>query len=181
MNSPVVESTSMLQTMLDVPVIRRIRRNHGLEHATIHLMSRRVRDLKMVGRSDAKGFWLYGEVDTDVVEDCVTQALNRMSNGEHRLAIHPNCGTNLVTVAFLGGIGAMVALTGSEKEQGGKWGRLPLVITMLMIALIFGQPLGMQIQEHVTTDGDPADLVVKEIRRVENAGLTMHRVETWSS
>lgn len=176
-----LQPPSLLQTLLDYPVVRRIRRNHGLEHATIHLLSRKVSNLAMVGRSDANGFWLYGDVDTELVEDSVYKALDRMRGGEARLAIHPNCGTNLVTTAFIGATAALLALVGAEKEKGGKWSRFPLVVMGIMVAVVLGQPLGARLQEHVTTDGDPADLVIKEIRRTESNGLIMHRVDTWST
>lgn len=176
-----IQQPTLLQTLLDYPIVRRIRRNHGLEHATIHLLSRKVKDLSMVGRSDANGFWLYGEVDTMLVEESVNRALERMRGGEAKLAIHPNCGTNLVTTAFIGGVASLLLLTGVEKEKGGRWSRFPLVVMGIMAAVIFGQPLGATLQKHVTTSGDPADLVIKEIRRTESGGITMHRVETWST
>ncbi len=176
-----IQEVSLLNSLLDYPVVRRIRRNHGLEHATIHLLSRKVSDLMMAGRSDANGFWLYGDVDTELVEECVNRALDRMRGGETKLAIHPNCGTNLVTTAVLGASVALLALIGSERERGGKWSRFPLVVTGMMAAIIFSQPLGTQLQKYVTTDGDPADLVIREIRRTENSGMVMHRVNTWST
>ena len=170
-----------MKQIVEYPRISRIRRNHGLEHATIHLLSRKVANLRMVGRSDARGFWLYGEVETETVETSVRDALNRMRGGEHKLAIHPNCGTNLVTVGLLGAAATFVALMGSERDEGGKFARLPLIVLGIMAATLFGQPLGMQLQEHVTTLGDPADLQVKSIERRLRGSMVMHRVETWSS
>jgi hypothetical protein len=170
-----------LQAVLDVPFIRRIRRNHGLEHGTIHLLSARVQHLRMVGRSDSKGFWLWGEVPTDEVATCVNAALTRMRAGEHSLAIHPNCGTNLVTTALLGAGATMVALMGSERERGGKLARIPLIVMGLLFASIFGQPVGRKIQEHITTLGDPGDLEITAIRRVTRFGMTAHRIETRSA
>lgn len=172
---------SALQSLLDIPYIRRVRRNHGLEHATIHLLSRKVPNLRMVGRSDGQGFWLYGEVDTETVDTSVREALNRMRGGEHRLALHPNCGTNLVTVGLLGAAATIVALMGSERDEGGKLARFPLIVLGIMAAALFGQPLGMQLQEHVTTLGEPADLQVKGIERRLRGSMVMHRVDTWSS
>src|SRR3990172_5576397 len=90
-----------LQSMLDIPFVRRTRRNHGLEHATIHLLSHKIKDLRMVGRSDSNGFWLVGDVSPEDVTAAVNSALSRMRGGEHNLAVHPNCGTNLVVIATL--------------------------------------------------------------------------------
>ena len=170
-----------LQTILDIPFVRRTRRNHGLEHATIHILSSKIKDLRMVGRSDEKGFWLWGDVSTEDVTAAVNSALSRMRGGEHGLAVHPNCGTNLVTVAMLGTIATMAALVGSERDPGGKFGRIPLILFGILVATIFGQPLGRQIQEHVTTLGDPGDLRIVEIRPTTKGSITAHRVVTQSS
>jgi hypothetical protein len=172
---------SRLEPALDVPFVRRVRRNHGLEHATIHLLSNKIAGLSMVGRSDAGGFWLYGDVSTEDVEAASSQALERMRGGEHQLAIHPNCGTNLVTVAVLGTAATLVALAGSEREQYGKIARIPLIALGLLIALVFGQPLGLKLQQYVTTLGDPGDLEIVRVRRASQGSLTVHRVETRSS
>ncbi len=170
-----------LQNLLDISFIRRVRRNHGLEHATIHLLSGRIPDLRIVGRSDLNGFWLYGDVSTEAVQQSVTAALNRMRAGEYQLAIHPNCGTNLVTVALLGAFATLFALIGSEKERFGKLQRLPLLALVLMLAMSVGQPLGLQIQQYVTTLGDPADMEIMEIRQVNKGNMSIHRIKTRSS
>jgi hypothetical protein len=173
--------TDTLQSMLDIPFIRRTRRNHGLEHATIHLLSHKLKDLRMVGRSDSNGFWLWGDVSTEDVTASVNSALSRMRGGEHGLAVHPNCGTNLVVIASLGTAATMAALVGSERDPAGKLGRVPLILFGILVATIFGQPLGRQVQEHITTLGDPGDLRIVEIRPSKRGGLTAHRVETHSS
>jgi hypothetical protein len=170
-----------LQSLLDMPIIRRVRRNHGLEHATIHVLARRVPDLRVVGRSDTQGFWLYGNVSTEAVQQSADMALNRMRAGEHQLAIHPNCGTNLVTIALLGALASLFALIGSERERFGKLQRLPLLALMLMLSIIVGQPLGLQLQQYVTTLGDPADMEITEICQLSQGNMTVHRVKTQSS
>ncbi|MBN1310259.1 MAG: hypothetical protein JXB30_02490 [Anaerolineae bacterium] len=170
-----------LQSLLDIPFVRRTRRNHGLEHATIHVLSGRVPNLKVVGRSDSNGFWLYGDVPTDVVQQSADTALGRMRAGEHQLAIHPNCGTNLATVALIGAAAALFALIGSEKERFGKLQRFPLLALMLMLSIVVGQPLGLQIQQHVTTLGDPADMEIMEINQMTRGNITVHYVKTHSS
>lgn len=171
-----------LQTLLDVPFIRRIRRNHGLEHGTIHLLSRRISNLRVVGRSDSRGFWLYGDIPTAEVREAAHDALNRMRAGEHKLAIHPNCGTNLVTMAMLSTVATFATLAGSERERFGKLSRLPVLMLGLLASSVFGQPLGMRIQKHVTTLGVPGDLMIVSIeQRSTAAGMSAHRVETTSS
>lgn len=170
-----------LQLVLDTPFVRRVRRNHGLEHATIHVLSRKITRLSVVGRSDNNGFYLYGDIPTEMVEEAVSEALGRMQRGEHQLAIHPNCGTNLVTAAGLSAAAVFAALIGSERQPRGKLERLPLVMVGIMGALVMAQPLGMRIQKNVTTLGDPADLEVVSIKRRQRGRMTIHRVETRST
>ena len=170
-----------IQPLLDTPFVRRVRRNHGLEHATIHIMSRKVPRLSVVGRSDGHGFFLYGNVPTEIVKASAQEALERMRKGESNLAIHPNCGTNLVTAASLSAAAVLAALIGSERERGGKLARLPLMLTGIMAALLLSQPLGMQLQRNITTSGDPADLQIVSVSLRRRGKMTIHRVETRSS
>jgi Domain of unknown function (DUF6391) len=173
------------QPVLDLPLVRRTRRNHGLEHATIHILSDRIRNLSMAGRSSDSGFVLLGEAPTEQIEAAVLDALRRMRAGEHGLAVHPNCGTNLVTTGLMTSVAAMIGLAGASRRDA--WNRLPAVMVLVILALIFSQPLGLSLQKYITTDGDPADLEVLRITRsqmrtpLSSAPLTVHRVETRSS
>src|SRR5258706_10996068 len=86
---------------MNIDIVRPTRRNHGLEHATVHVLSSRIKNLSIAGRSDGSGFWLMGDVSTEQVESAAAEALKRMQNGEHELAVHPNCGTGLVTTGIM--------------------------------------------------------------------------------
>lgn len=176
---------TLAQPVLDLPVIRRTRRNHGLEHATIHILSSRIKNLKMAGRSTDAGFYLFGEAPTEMIETAVNDALRRMRHGEHNLAVHPNCGTNLVTTGFMTSIAAMVGMSGSSRRED-LFNRLPLVMLLTMGAVLFSQPIGMSLQKHFTTDGDPGDMEVISITRSQvqtpfGDTLTVHTVITHSS
>ncbi len=173
------------QPVLDLPLVRRTRRNHGLEHATIHILSHHIKNLQMAGRSTDSGFVLLGEAPTDQVEAAVHEALRRMSGGEHSLAVHPNCGTNLVTTGTMTTFAAMIGLSGASRRDS--WNRMPTVLLLVMAALLFSQPVGMALQKYITTDGDPADLEILSITRsqvqtpLSSNPLTVHRVKTHSS
>ena len=88
----------MLQT-----IISRVRRNHGLEHATIHVLSENHTGFSAQGNSDHRGFSLnvYGDLSEEQVEAAVYEAQRRLRAGQHGLALHPNCGTVLVTTATM--------------------------------------------------------------------------------
>lgn len=148
---------------LQFPIIRQIRRNHGLEHATIHVLSRRVKNLSMAGRSSSTGFILIGEAPTDQIEQATREALSRMKKGEHQLAIHPNCGTNLVTTGMLTSLVAVIGTRGGTQRVNGD--RFAFLTIMMMLAVLVSQPLGLSLQKHFTTEGDPGDLEIVSVTR----------------
>ena len=168
---------SYAQPMLEFPIIRRTRRNHALEHATIHMLSRKNRRLRMAGRSSDSGFVLMGDVPTEQVEVAVEEALTRLNNGEHNWALHPNCGTNLVTSAILTTSAGMIGLrSGSHTLDRFTW-----TMMLMMLALIVSQPLGMSLQKHITTKAEPGDLELVNITRRElnfPIRMVMHQVVT---
>lgn len=129
-----------------------VRRNHALEHATIHILSRKLPGMHMIGRSGANGFWLYGAVPRSVLQESVEEALARLAAGEHTLAIHENCGTNIVAMSILAGVGGSIALSGRRKH--GWWDRFNALTIIAMLSTFLGRPFGYWLQEHVTTVTD---------------------------
>jgi Domain of unknown function (DUF6391) len=171
----------MAEPILNMPYIRRTRRNHGLEHATVHVLGKPVS-----GRSDAGGFWIMGDVETDELEKAAREALRRMQNGEHKLAVHPNCGTGLVTTGLMATLAGMAGTVGMKRSLSDYMARLPTVVLLTIGAIIVSQPLGLQLQEHFTTLGDPGDLEILDVRREQMNGLmghpvVLHRINTTSS
>jgi hypothetical protein len=183
----VIENLAELaQPVLNMDVVKRTRRNHGLEHATVHVLSSRIKNLSIAGRSDATGFWLMGEVSTDQVESAVDEALRRMQGGEHELAVHPNCGTGLVTTGLMASMAGMLGTMGMKRNVGDYMSRLPTITLLTIGAIILSQPLGLKLQEHFTTLGDPGDLRVLNVKRETTTGImgrpiVLHRVSTMSS
>jgi hypothetical protein len=174
------------QPLLESPYVRRVRRNHGLEHATVHVLAQYIPNLSVAGRSDVDGFWLMGDLPTEQVQRAAEEALRRMRNGERKLAIHPNCGTSLLTTGVLVGLAALTGSIGVRRGALQYISRLPSVILLSIAAIIFSRPLGLQLQEHFTTLGDPSDLQILSITRREGRGIrggkiVFHRVQTRSS
>jgi hypothetical protein len=164
-------------TILDLPIISRIRRNHGLEHATISLLTQRFPYRRMAGYSYPGGFFLLGDVPTDQVREVVAQALSRMNNGERYLAIHPNCGTNFAVSGLVAGLLAWLGMAGAKSKRD-QFKRLPLVITLATLGIILSVPLGPQVQEHITTSGDPQGLSIVDIFPIRFGQFSLHRVIT---
>jgi len=169
--------SALRQTVLSLPPIDRTRRNHGLEHATITLLSQRLRGLSLVGRSTPNGFHLYGDVSTEALRDAVEDALRRMKGGEVSLAVHPNCGTNFVTAGIAAGLAAYLGFLGAN-SAGARRDRLPIVILLATGALIFAQPIGLELQRQVTTSGDMRDMRIDRIERRDRGSVVAHFVAT---
>ena len=81
-------------------LISRTRRNHGLEHATLNLLAKTHPRKPFAGHSDTGGFWILGDIPTDELNQTITDALEKLRSGQSSLAIHQNCGTNLLVSGF---------------------------------------------------------------------------------
>jgi len=171
-------ATSSKRSFLEQPLLSRVRRNHGLEHATLHILARRHPRVGLGGHSDSGGFWVIGNVPIEEVHQAVEEALGRLRKGETDLAIHPHCGTNFVTAGVLAGTAAGLAMLGAGQRTRDKFERLPLAMTLATLALILAQPLGLWLQERITTSGEMGDLHVIEIVTNRRGGLTAYRVVT---
>lgn len=166
----------MLQTTLS-----RIRRNHGLEHATIHVLSEKHSGFSAQGNSDHRGFSLnvYGDISEEQVETAVREAHRRLRAGQHNLAVHPNCGTVLVTTATLATAAAQTVFSIENRRTAGKRDPLafllnsgPPAVLMVVLALIVSRPLGMQLQERFTTEGDPGGMEIVSVTAVSPSFIT---------
>jgi hypothetical protein len=160
--------------ILQAPYVHPTRRNHALEHATLHILSARFPTTPMGGHSNPTGFFIVGKIPTEQVRTAVSEALARLQKGESALAIHPGCGTNY---AVTGGLAALAALYGfiGTKSSRERFERLPLVMLLSMLALMLGQALGPLLQQKITTDADPGSLAIVDIYPV---APNLHRVVT---
>jgi hypothetical protein len=169
---------SNFEQVLDWGPFSRIRRNHALEHATLQVLSEQNPKLHMAGYSDPRGFWLVGDVDTVLIEQAVQQALARLNGGEASLAVHPNCGTNLVTTGFLAGAFAWLGMLGAGRSTRDRVERLPMVISLVTLAMLAAQPVGPFVQKHVTTSPDTKRMSVSRVERTQRGDVALHRVTT---
>lgn len=165
-------------SILDLPLVARTRRNHGLEHATVHVLSERYPGIGIMGRSTPNCFYIYGSLTAEQVQSAAAEALARLRAGESHLTIHPGCGTNLVVSGTLAGAAAFAAVNAGRKRD--RWENLPTAMMAATIALLLAQPLGPLLQERVTTNADMGAMEILGVWRVNNSGLPVHRVDTRS-
>ena len=134
-----------------------------MEHATIHLLNRRFSTAHLAGFSTPYGFYILGHIPTDDIRIAATQALDRLKRGERQLAIHPRCGTNVVTAGTLVGLVLFVATLPGDKRSRRE--RLPLVLLLSTLTLMLVQPLGALVQESVTVNADQEKTTIAGIDR----------------
>ena len=167
----------MANSILDLPFVLETRRNHALEHATLHVLAENHPGSPMAGHSNPTGFFILGNLPTAEVQSAVTQALSRLRAGEKELAIHAGCGTNLATSALMAGTFAWFVMRGARSTLG-RILRLPFAIVSGLIGFGLSQPLGPVIQAKITTDAEMGGLQVMEVRPTLRGRLTAHRVIT---
>lgn len=148
------------QEIQDLLPGRRVRQNHALEHATITILSGMVPDLRVSARSTSRGFTIFGDVDLGLLRHALDEALRRLQAGEVELAIHPNCGTNLVVGASFLAVGAILAMTANRSRM-----RMASAALSSLASITAARPLGQLVQKYVTTLPDLRGVRVTEIYR----------------
>jgi hypothetical protein len=159
--------------ILDLPLVLETRRNHALEHATLHMLARAHKG-PMAGHSNPTGFFLFGNFSTQDIWIAATEALERLRGGESGLAIHAGCGTNMATTALLAATLAWSVLR-LAKSTLMKILLLPLAVTAAIIGFLLARPLGPVIQQRVTTEADMGNMRIIDIIPIRKG---VHRVVT---
>jgi len=159
--------------ILDLPFILETRRNHALEHATLHILGRE-HHTKMAGHSNPTGFFLLGNFSTQDVWVAATEALERLREGESGLAIHEGCGTNLATNALFGATLSWFVLRGA-KSTAIRILLLPVAVVFGVIGVLIARPLGPKLQQYVTTEADMGNVQIVDIIPIRKG---VHRIIT---
>lgn len=159
--------------ILDLPYILETRRNHALEHATLHMLAR-THKINMGGHSNPTGFFIFGDLRTEDIRKDLNEAYTRLRAGESELAIHPGCGTNLVATAFLPGTLAWLPFQGTRSTRI-RLLLLPLAILFGVFGFILSKPLGTWMQRNLTTEADLGHMQIVDVTPVRKG---VHRIFT---
>jgi hypothetical protein len=158
----------MIESFLQLA--RRTRQHHAIEHATLHLMSRRGHQGHLSGYSDPFGFTIFGETDVESVRRGVGDALLRLQAGEGSLAIHPNCGTNFVTTGVLVTLTALITT-----RRANPFERFAMTLLAILPMVVVGKATGLYLQRY-TTLADVSDRWVADIFPVRIGNINAYRV-----
>ncbi len=180
------QDAELLQQIGFIPGLREllmVRQVHALEHATVWILSGAKSSLNsdpadddsLGGLSTEQGFYLYGQVSTDEVRRAVQAALQRITQGEWDLAIHPRCGTN-VSVGMM--LTASLALGFHLVLPRDPIGQLLGIGFATTTAAQLTPELGRVVQQYVTT-AIPFNLAVQEIAIAQDElGRPAHFIRT---
>ena len=179
LNSPKVKGlVALLSTPAgQINLAERVRRNHALEHATLHMLAERISNLSGAGRASHNGFYLYGNFEMSEIAAATNEAIKRMNAGNTKLAIHPGCGTNLVTAGFLtGGLALLMARLAGRRARW--YEQLSGAVFGGLIGAFLAQPLGPWMQANVTTSANMKGMRVRSIRHSQMGRINVHFIET---
>lgn len=160
--SEAIETATKKINITPSQVIAHIRKNHAMEHAAIHLLSKTMPSVPFAGYSFIKGFWILGKAELQDVQKNVELAYARLKNGEQQLAVHPGCGTNIAVTGLCTAATAMLTTMGTSDEDS-KLERFGAFTTAGMIGALIGHKLGPKVQKHITTDPDVSNLTIVSI------------------
>ncbi|GBE76086.1 MAG: hypothetical protein IM496_19055 [Microcystis sp. M049S2] len=164
-----------------------LRQVHALEHATVWVLSEMAARRQspfdhspadneaLGGLSTDRGFYLYGQINTNELQIAAKQALHRLKNGEGQLALHPRCGTNLsVTLALTAGLVLGTHLVFPRGPISQLLGLGLATATAFQI----GPDVGMSAQKYLTT-AIPFNLTIVNIApKADLWGRSGHFVQT---
>ncbi|NMB53671.1 MAG: hypothetical protein GYA15_03125 [Leptolinea sp.] len=155
--------------------LQAMRKHHAIEHASLSVLVSKNPSLRLSGYSDPLGFWVVGDVDTDILLAAVDEAIARLQAGEKSLAVHPNCGTNFAAAGLVAGTLAWLGMLGGKRSFKRQLDRWPLIVSLATAGMIAAQPLGPYLQANLTTDASIGDLKVKEVTITRQGSVKVHR------
>jgi hypothetical protein len=159
---------------LDLPLILETRRNHAVEHATLHILARKFKNQSMGGHSNPTGFYLMGNFNRDDIQVAADEAMTRLRSGESGLAIHPGCGTNMAASTLLPATFAFIPM---QQARSNLWRFLliPFAVVLGVFGYFLSKPLGPWLQRNVTTEAELGEMRIVDIIPVRKG---LHRVIT---
>lgn len=169
-----MERTATVKTIVNpITALACMRKNHAIEHATMHLLSQMLPGRRFSGIALPTGFWIAGVADLEEIRKAAEVGLARLANGEARLAVHPNCGTNIVVTAFISAAASLTAMELHDDEERGLGDTFSSLVAGGMIGAFAGRPLGPRAQKYVTTDAD--------VNGMSIAGITCHFLRNFTA
>lgn len=155
----VVSLVTMPAQILAVARDGRRRRNHALEHATVNVLEQRYGTrVRFGGLAERDGFMIMGApANPEVILSAAREGLSRLKAGEWRLALHPRCGTTLVSGQLIAAV-TFLALVLFTRQLSIVW-----MLVALAVAWWLARPLSLFLQRRFTTSAEVRSVYVDDV------------------
>lgn len=128
-------------------MLHRLRIAHAIEHATVAVLHERFgRRAPTLALSDPFGFTLLAPYSRDEVELATKEAIERLRNGEHTLAVTDLCGSNLAVGGLLTATAALAAANGRPRQN------FPSAVAASTLVLLAAPLAGRWVQRTFTVE-----------------------------
>ena len=154
--------------------IRAVRRNHAVEHGAVEVLLAQRSPTPLGGLATPWGFFVVGQVSSNVVEEAASESLERLRGGEADLAVSSYCGTNLVVGAVIAG--AVAALL--TRRSTGRLRHVRAAAAGMFVAALLRGPVGKEVQRRLTTLADIGGLRLNSVRSVRVGSYHVSFVRT---
>ena len=172
-----MEITESKIKIAPMQALSHVRKNHAMEHATIHVLTKSHPKISFAGYSAVQGFWIHGQTELQDIQRAVEIAYARLNNGEKQLAIHPNCGTNLAVTGLCTAAAGMLVLA-AEGDDDSNFERFSALTSAGLLGAFAARSLGPEAQKRVTTDADVSRLSIVSINCSSLRGKPVFFVKT---
>ncbi|AZR72963.1 hypothetical protein BBF96_05875 [Anoxybacter fermentans] len=132
----------------------RLRKNHGLEHATVNVLEEYLGLQNLAGYATNDGFYILNSPDPHLVEKAARVGLERLKRGEKDLVIHRRCGTSMVVANLTSAIIFLFLLF--------KTGMFNIfyVLIAISIANVISPFLSVWVQKVATTSSEVEGMII---------------------
>lgn len=135
-----------------------LRKNHGLEHATVNILEREYGHTNLAGYAEDDGFYILGLDNVWQVEEAARRGIQLLKRGQKDLVIHQKCGTSVTVANFISAVIFLLLLL-----YTGNFSIIYMLVAILAANLV-GPFLGQIVQKYFTTTGDVGDMEIEGAR-----------------
>lgn len=135
---------------------KNLRKNHAIEHATIHVLEQSAgHRLNVSGLSREDGFYITGIQNPEMVEQAAVKGLSLLKQGHCQLAIHRRCGTDVAIANLISSLVFLVLLFSTGTFS------LWTIIIALLLSNLMSPYLGEVVQKYFTTSCDVNNMEIE--------------------
>ncbi|MFW6381671.1 MAG: DUF6391 domain-containing protein, partial [Bacillota bacterium] len=131
-----------------------LRKNHGLEHATVNILEREHGFSGLAGYAVDEGFYIMGVDNAYLVEEAARKGASLLKRGNNELVIHKRCGTSMTVANLLSSVIFLGLLI-----YTGYFSILNMILAII-IANLLGPLLGQLVQKKFTTTPEVEDMEI---------------------